>query len=74
MILNIEETFKKAKYVGIVSKYKDIPKLVQSHLFETKILGDKSWIIVREYEDGSFRLHSITDSSKILQHLKKERS
>lgn len=74
MILMIDEVFRKAKYIGAVSRYKDIPKLVQSHLFEIKILGDKSWIIVREYEDGSYRLHSITDSDKILQHLKKERS
>lgn len=74
MILAIDEVFKKSKYVGAVPKYKSIPKLVQSHLFEIKILGDKSWIIVREYEDGSFRLHSITDSEKILQHLKRERS
>lgn len=74
MLLTIGEVFKKAKYVGAVSKYKDIPKLIQSHLFEVKILGDKSWIIVREYEDGSYRLHSITDSEKILQFLKKERS
>lgn len=74
MILKIDEIFRKAKYIGAVSKYKDIPKLVQSHLFEIKILGDKSWIIVREYEDGSYRLHSITDSDKILQHLKKEGS
>ena len=74
MILSINEVFRKSKYIGVVTKYKDIPGLVQSHLFEIKILGDKSWIIVREYEDGYFRLHSVTDSDKILQHLKKERS
>ncbi|MEL6039040.1 phage minor head protein [Bacteroides faecis] len=74
MILNIKDIFRKSKYVGAVDKYKDIPGLVQSHLFEIKILGDKSWIIVREYEDGSFRLYSITDSDRLLQFLKKGRS
>lgn len=74
MILNIKDIFRKSKYVGAIDKYKDIPGLVQSHLFETKILGDKSWMIVREYEDGSFRLYSITDSDRLLQFLKKERS
>lgn len=74
MILKIKDVFKKSKYLGSVDKYKDIPGLVQSHLFETHILGDKSWIIVREYEDRSFRLYSITDSDKLLQFLKKERS
>ena len=74
MILNIKDIFRKSKYVGSVDIYKDIPGLVQSHLFEIKILGDKSWIIVREYEDGSFRLYSITDSDRLLQFLKKGRS
>lgn len=74
MILKIAEVMKTSKYLGTVPKYKELRGLVQSHLFEIKILGDKSWIIVREYEDGKFRLYSITDSDNILNYLNKKRS
>ena len=39
------------------------------HLFEITILGDKSWIIVRETFNGVTTLHSISDSPSILNYI-----
>lgn len=42
------------------------------HLFEIKIEGENSWIIVRELLDGTVNLHSISDSEDILKILMKK--
>ena len=42
------------------------------HLFETKIGGEKSWIVVRRYKDGAFGLHSMSDNPKILTYITKQ--
>ena len=49
------------KYVGDTSdegKHKDV---IRNHLFEIKICGDKSTIIVHEMEWGEIHIHSISD-------------
>lgn len=69
LILDINKTLKQSKYVGWV-KDKHNPN-AKAHLFEIKINGEKSWIIVREYEDGTVCLHSITDSDKLAVMAKK---
>ncbi|MDY3790578.1 phage minor head protein [Bacteroides fluxus] len=74
LIFQIGNVLQKAKYLGYGKDKSTKPGSKWIHLFETKILGDKSWIIVKEYEDGNKVLYSITDSDKILQFLEKERS
>lgn len=65
LITDIENVLKHAKYVGWVKdKHKTDAK---AHLFEVKINGIKSWIIVREFADGELLLHSITDSPKLAE-------
>lgn len=72
LIFQINSVLKKAKYLGYGKD--DSTKLGSKwvHMFEIKILGDKSWIIVKEYADGSKLLYSITDSPKILNALKEK--
>lgn len=72
LIFQIGNVLKNAKYLGAGKdkSTKNGSKLI--HLFETKILGDKSWIIVKEYEDGSKILYSISDSPNILNQLKEK--
>lgn len=42
------------------------------HLFETMIGGEKSWIVVRQYENGIIGLHSISDNPSILRFITKK--
>lgn len=71
LLLNIPEVMRHAKYMGAVPNFKDVPGLKQSHIFEIRILGDKSWIVVRETTDGQILFHSISDSSRVLEGVKK---
>lgn len=70
MLLRIGEVLKDARYVGF-GKDKHDPT-ARAHLFEVDIMGDKSWIIVRELKDGTVSLHSISDSENILNLLKEK--
>lgn len=74
LIFQINDVLRKAEYLGYGKDKSTKPGSKWVHLFEIKILGDKSWIIVKEYEDGNKVLYSITDSEKILQFLQKEKS
>lgn len=69
MLLNIGNVIEKAKYLGYGADKHD--PMIKAHLFETKISGDKSWIIVREFPNGNTVIHSISDSDGILNLLKK---
>ena len=64
LILVIKEVLANSKYIDW-GKDKHDPK-AKAHLFEIKIEGDKSWIVVRELADGTINLHSISDSENIL--------
>ena len=66
MLLSIEEVLDSAKYVGRKSDNSTKPGSKWIHLFETKIQGEKSWIIIKEYQDGTTMLYSISDSPNIL--------
>lgn len=72
LIFQIGSVLRKAKYLGHGKDKSTRPGSKWIHLFETKILGDKSWIIVKEYEDGSKILYSISDSPNILNQLKEK--
>ncbi|MBT0708808.1 Phage Mu protein F like protein [Bacteroides uniformis] len=68
MLADIAEVMKAAKYLGAMPYHKNSDVRL-SHIFETKVAGEKAWIIVREYTWGEFVLHSISDNPEILQHL-----
>lgn len=70
MILYIQDVLKDAKYLGRGNDNSIKPGTKWIHLFETKIQGDKSWIIVKEYQDGNVLLYSISDSPAILKAIK----
>ena len=40
-----------------------------AHIFQIKISGKPSWVIVRELHNGECNLHSITDNISILDKL-----
>ena len=70
MILHIDAVLGESKYLGVGNDISTKPGSKWIHLFEIKIRGDKSWIIVKEYEDGNKMLYSITDGADILKALK----
>lgn len=72
LLLHMGDVMKKAKYMGY-GKDKHDPS-VKAHLFEVKILGDKSWIIARELKPGRVEIHSISDSPRILDIMEKPTS
>lgn len=72
LIFQIGSVLKKAKYLGYGKDRSTKPGSKWVHLFETRILGDKSWIVVKEYQDGSKILYSISDSPNILNQLKEK--
>ena len=65
LLLDLPKLIKEAKYLGA---YEDEGKkewVVQTHLFETEIEGEKSWIIALEDKNGRIQLHSISDSPHV---------
>lgn len=72
LIFQISDVLKRSVYLGYGKDISPKPGSKWIHLFETKILGDKSWIIVKEYEDGSKLLYSISDKPDILNALKEK--
>ncbi len=67
-LLHIRKLLHDAKYLGHGAD-KHNPD-VTVHVFETEIGKEKSWIIVREFDNGEVNLHSISDSDKILNIIK----
>lgn len=72
LLLRMGDVMKKAKYMGYGNDKHD--PSVKAHLFEVKILGDKSWIIVRELKPGRVEIYSISDSPRILDIIEKPTS
>ena len=66
MILYINDVLKQSVYLGHKQDCSTKPGNKWIHLFETKIQGDRSWIVVKEYQDGTKILYSISDSENIL--------
>ena len=67
LIVDIKDVLRKSRYLGH-GKDKHDPE-AKAHLFEIKIEGEESWIIVRELYGGLVKLHSVTDQKKILEIL-----
>ena len=66
MLLDIAEVIEKAEYKGHGPDKHD--PSVTTHILETNINGEKSWIIVRELNrPHRFDIHSISDSPNILR-------
>lgn len=72
LLLDINNVMKKAKYLGYGNDKHD--PSVKAHLFEIEIVGDKSWIIVRELNPSRCEIYSISDSSNILRIIKEPTS
>lgn len=72
MILYIDRVLKESTYLGWKKDISEKPGSKWVHLFETSIQGDKTWIIVKEYVDGSKILYSISDGPNILKGLKRK--
>ncbi len=72
MLLDIGNVFSNAAYLGTTDNHKGIKRVVQSHIFEVEVGGEKSLLIVREYDWGEYVLHSISDSPELYNKIKKE--
>ena len=72
ILLDIEEVMKKSEYKGAIDNYEKNPDVKLSHIFQTSIKDDLTWIIIKEYKWRDFVLHSISDSKKIIDFIKKE--
>lgn len=72
MLLDIKKVMEGARYVGMTDNHKNVKRVVGSHIFETELSNEKTWIIVREYDWAEMVLHSITDSESILSYIKKK--
>ena len=72
MLLDINNVFAKAKYLGTADNHKGIPHLIQSHIFETEVRGEKALIIVREYDWHEYTLHSLSEGGELYKHIKKK--
>ena len=66
LLLNIRSVVESSEYKG-VSYFKGRT----SHIFETELCGDKTWIIANEVDGRGVALHSISDNEKVLVGIKK---
>lgn len=64
LLLDIKRIFISATYIGFNPTYAK-KGLKCSHVFEIELCQEKSWLIVREYEDGRCFLYSCSDSPKV---------
>lgn len=65
-LLNLEKLFNESKYLGPTIDKKEREDVACSHIFETIIANEKSWIIVHEKKWGKYVIHSISDSDKVV--------
>lgn len=65
-LLNLEKLFNESKYLGPTIDKKEREDVACSHIFETIIANEKSWIIVHEKKWGEYVIHSISDSDKVV--------
>ena len=66
MILNIKEVLEKSTYMGFKTH-----KGRKSHIFETQLCGDKTWIVVTEVMGRGLAIYSISDNEAILTDIEK---
>ena len=72
LLLSLQDVFANADYLGPTVDGKHRQGVVQSHIFETGIKGESSWIIVHQMEWGEFLLHGISDGKKIKESIKQK--
>lgn len=75
MLLRINEVLQNAEYLGIATPPpgKNRERVIQHHIFSTKVKGEEQYIIVWEWDWGEYTLHSISDHpEKIRKHIKKK--
>lgn len=75
MLLRINEVLQNAEYLGTATPPpgKNRERVIQHHIFSTKVKGEEQYIIVWEWEWGEYTLHSISDHpEKIKKHIKKK--
>lgn len=77
MLLRIKEVFedKECKYLGPADPPpgKERERVLQHHIFSTKVKGEEQCIIVWEWDWGEYTLHSISDHpEEIRKHIKKK--
>lgn len=75
MLLRINEVFedKECEYLGPAPAHKPKERLVQAHIFSTKVQGEEQCIIVWEWDWGEFVLHSISDNpEEVKKYIKKK--
>ena len=71
LIRTMPEIIKNAKYAGRAPYHKENNYIVASHIFETSINNDKTWLIAREDVEGVINFYSISDSERVLLGIKK---
>ena len=71
LIKQMPEIINNATYMGRTAYHKESNYIVASHIFETKVNGEKTWLIARENKEGSITFYSISDSEKVLLGIKK---
>lgn len=72
LVLVIDKMLQEAKYLGINPTYKK-ESVKYSHIYETNIMNEISWLIVREYTDGRIIFHSCSDDLNIAGNLIKNK-
>jgi len=77
MLLRIKEVFeeKECQYLGPADPPpgKERERVLQHHIFSTKVKGEEQCIIVWEWDWGEYTLHSISDHpEEIRKHIKKK--
>lgn len=73
LLLDIKRVFKEASYLGVNPTYV-AQNLKYSHIFEIELCKEKSWLVVREYSNGSIVVYSCSDNPAIASGLiKKEK-
>lgn len=68
LLMDIKRVFKCAHYLGVNPTYK-AQKLKYSHIFEIELCDEKSWLVVREYENGEVVIYSCSDNPVIATEL-----
>lgn len=66
MLLHIRTVLEQSVYMGV-----SCLKGKTSHVFETEICGEKTWLIVNEVRGRGLALYSISDSDRVLSGIKK---
>ncbi len=71
-ILHLDSLYKNSTYLGPLISKTDAD--YDSYLFETKIAGKSSWIIVKKTDGESrFTIYSISDQPRLKDFVKKEK-